>query len=388
MTKYTLIIATSRRLGTGYAPHTSTTNALFPKKDKNSRFSQPNITTYTRVIYPSHMGPADPQTPPMEPVDANFRIPTPPTPRFAPIDEPDELWLSKNPPQPQGTTNAKKHLRAGRSHTVPSCMGQSTPHRGSNHSSGSKSYSHVAPNVLITPEATPARKKRRYEDVNKSSRVLFPAKHSIQGKGRSDGAHRPQKDSITILHEEPSFLGKMKMAREQPQPHHQDQGISESETDIDVNVSKTLTHDPGTPVIDSDDETSTDAEDTFDEPISTSTVLKTYTEDTVPANLPGMWYTFRGKKVFRPFANAKQAADMMSIKPKRLFGSAPTNMPPKKNPFISRLEGPDEASASTTTTTTTTNDTDSEHCNESSDELLEQLRRFRDSRGRMRYAFR
>lgn len=37
-----------------------------------------------------------------------------------------------------------------------------------------------------------------------------------------------------------------------------------------------------------------------------------------PSTQPGMWYIFRGKKVFRPFA-AKPAEDLASLKPRRLF---------------------------------------------------------------------
>lgn len=320
-------------------------------------------------------GQSHPQTPPMEPVGSKNRVPTPLTPRYAPIDEPDQFWL------PAGNYTSKHKQKAMRSQTAPSIGNHTSLSPGESHQKtlASRSETAVVQNLLLTPEATPARRKRHYDELSKTSRALFPAKASAQGRGHCTKRQAfDTKD--TIPRGESSFLLKMRRTEDEHEDHHHTAHIpvSEEETDIDEEILKTTLplEDPGTPVVDSEDEDD-------EEPTSFALNVKTYTKDTVPANMPGMWYIFRGKKVFRPFADAKQAADIMSIKPKRLFGSAPSTSPskPKKNPFVSRLEATNKEEANEPIDST---DDDTE----TSDQLLAQLREFRKSRRQMRFAFR
>ncbi|ANB11589.1 hypothetical protein AWJ20_4409 [Sugiyamaella lignohabitans] len=267
--------------------------------------------------------PATPRTPPRT-SDSSFSLFTPPTPRFAPIDQPDDFYRQKKPV-------TKKH--------DPSTQ-FTTPH--------TKRTTKLAPTIVpLTPNETPVHRKRNQDLVDSllrtpntsTSRILFPSNSPVIGSGRVRGGHhrshsrdmvkRPQVIPVTPQSQKPkriiNSIPRPVTSIARPQPPFQvfnDHEAFKKEADNVIGPTSTTT--------------------TASSSLSTKNTIggrhylrpstTSHPHKSLPPDVPGMWYIFRGKKVFRPFPEGD--TELSDIKPRKLFanvqptkrGSGPTSV--------------------------------------------------------------
>lgn len=235
-----------------------------------------------------------PRTPP----GINHEIPfTPRTPRYGPLGEPD-AYSRKG----RGTRSAKKRER-----TIDDLKDTQGNH-------------------LLTPEETPARK--RQSDMIMTSRiaastarVLFPSGSAAAGQGRSYSHATHHENSHLHLHSTTAptvpITPKKKMHFVVKTPVIGGDDIFEDSPSTPPNrrsgIQLSLSSPPAQPNFD----IFSDKKALIDE-LADSQASHSHTHPHLPTadSTPGMWYVFRGKKVFRPFPKDEPFID---IKPKKLF---------------------------------------------------------------------
>lgn len=217
--------------------------------------------TFTLPSFATMSSRVPPRTPPRRTVQ-DFLLLTPPTPRYAPIYEPD-LFAPDH-----------KHIHNEQPHNEPTLL-------------------------PLTPEQTPVRKSKHKTNLPPlTGRVLFPSTtsttcpagstHKIPLSTLSPRIHKPR--VLHILHET-------------------------SETHRRPVVAHDLSSTSTTP------STSTTASRLDDSPSSPLLGPPPRRHPYDPADttgVPGMWHVFRGKKIFRPYA--KGVSSLEDYTPRVLFG--------------------------------------------------------------------
>jgi hypothetical protein len=237
---------------------------------------------------------------------------TPPTPRFAPIDEPD---------RPLHKFNAQKAALL-------------RPAAG------------VAP---LTPAETPVNRKKQADAIqgmshSSTGRILFPTHTPKKGVGKGRTRHLTPPKKQTTLH--PPSTRK----------EHAVAGSSVAQfASLDEMKQRSFEIFDDTKAMKRELEN----DDPFDShPINKQRRIDPHPHKPLAKEAPGMWYVFRGKKVFRPFPKGKSDKDLATLKPKRLF-NAPrkrsTTTISKDDPFNS-----DDANKNTDPDDTEEDDTDRE----------------------------
>ncbi|CAN6597969.1 hypothetical protein TRVA0_001S05116 [Trichomonascus vanleenenianus] len=232
-----------------------------------------------------------PQTPPSESTGSSGLV-TPPTPRYAPMDEPDR-FINKR----RKVDNDKKE-------------GLALP---------------AAKSLILTPAETPVNRKKAIELVEGSlgttGRVLFPTHQKI-GSGRQ--GQRSINSSISCgtsiissgssrTSVGPSTFSSSAESSRKPKKSLPVINVSPFEVKKSPKFSIFSDHRALQKEVDNSDPFARS-----DDPFGSERIDKTaqhHPHLPVPNNRPGMWYVFRGKQLFRP---AKKGEDI-DIKPKRLF---------------------------------------------------------------------
>lgn len=235
-----------------------------------------------------------PRTPP----GINHDIPfTPRTPRYGPLGEPDA------------------YSRKGRS--IRSAKKRERP---------MDDLKDIQGNHLLTPEETPARKRQTDMIMTSriaasTARVLFPSGSSAAGQGRSYGHTSHHENSHLHSHSHVSsavpVTPKKKLHSVMKTPVIGGDDTYEDppstppirRSGVQLNLSSPRVH--------PDFEIFSDKKALIDE-LTDSQASHSHSHPHLPPadNTPGMWYVFRGKKVFRPFPKDEPFID---IKPKKLF---------------------------------------------------------------------
>lgn len=232
-----------------------------------------------------------PSTPP-PPADHSFSLNTPPTPRFAPIDEPD---------RPLHKLNAQKAALL-------------RPAAG------------VAP---LTPAETPVNRKKQADAIqgvahSSTGRILFPTHTPKKGVGKGRTRHLATPKKQTVLHA-PSASSRRK----------QEHGPVAQFASLDEMKKRSFEIFDDTKAMKRELEN----DDPFDsQPINKQRRIDPHPHKPLAKDAPGMWYVFRGKKVFRPFPKGKSDKDLATFKPKRLFNTPrkrSTTTISKNDPFNS-----------------------------------------------------
>lgn len=290
---------------------------------------------------------------------------TPSTPRYAPIDEPDRF--SKIGRQ-QGTQSPKKDSM----HTVPASL-------QNNAKAQLLCASKVSALTLpLTPEQTPVNRKKKNLDLitrttvslgtlGTSGRILFPASSPAKGTGRSYKRHTETQESTKLAKSLDTFphTSHVSPARPRIEEELRARTIPRPSKSLDacpstsyvspyrpvvanpkqkVNKAAPITSPPSAPkLVIFDDAKAFKAEineDPFLGPSrgprgrrrKASTDLREspskkpaldlharHPHDTeIDPSVPGMWYNFRGKKVFRPYPGGVSPFD--GYEPRVLFG--------------------------------------------------------------------
>lgn len=164
----------------------------------------------------------------------------------------------------------------------------------------------------LTPADTPINRKRTIEAIGgvtnnstlPTSRVLFPRTTPVRGSGRT-------------YHSRQSPIKK--------RPHFNTNNLDTIEPPLDNNLSSSSARKHNFEIFDDLKAFRRDAnnEDPFVQAPKRASVVDTLSQKhphvSMPLDVPGMWYVFRGKKIFRPFAKGDDS--LSSIKPKRLFAT-------------------------------------------------------------------
>lgn len=220
-----------------------------------------------------------------------FSLATPQTPRYGPLEDPDV-------PRKMMETKYSSHNCDSNTLQVP---------RGRNlddDPTNQELINNKSMIVPLTPAETPVNRKRTIEAIRpavSASRVLFPRTTPVRGSGRAYHSRQTPKSKRTIT----THLIDNYSAREQPNFEIFDQ-MKALKREID-------NENPFTP------SSSSRASDVKRASI-VETVQQRYPHIPMPLDVPGMWYVFRGKKIFRPFPKGDDS--LASINPRNLFGSS------------------------------------------------------------------
>jgi hypothetical protein len=161
--------------------------------------------------------------------------------------------------------------------------------------------------VPLTPADTPVNRKRTIEAIGSgssslsASRVLFPRTTPVRGSGRAYHSRQtPVKRRTNIITD----------GAESSRSYSSPPSVKRSNFEIfdDVRAFKREVNN----------------ENPFVPASKRASVVETSTQKhphiPMPLDVPGMWYVFRGKKIFRPFPKGDDS--LASIKPRRLFETA------------------------------------------------------------------
>lgn len=251
-----------------------------------------------------------PSTPLRSTASSNW---VPPTPRYAPIDEPDMF------PTPMGK-------------------------KASSQQAQQNFKQNIVPNVAfpLTPEQTPANRKRKDLEVISGSsqnhaRILFPTLSPAKGSGRSYGktkSHQPENPELTFvtvrkarrkIEFEPMKRRKLDT---QPEKEHRETHTNQHSftkepstperpsrsNSIHKNLSLDKSHSPDIPIFND--------RKAFQNEQYQDNTRHPHADASVNPNVKGMWYNFRGKKVFRPFDSSFSDDEIdQEYKPRILFGA-------------------------------------------------------------------
>lgn len=257
-----------------------------------------------------------PTTPPPIPGDSSFTLNTPPTPRYAPIDEPDRTIHRKR---------AKD--------TAPSINSQHGSIKKPSKQQQQPAISQIAP---LTPAETPINRKKQVDAISGSSnhtgRVLFPThtpKKKVVGSGRAY-VKTPNNNATAII---------------KPQDE-ENETTAKNNNAAFKNVNIVSLDEMKQKSFDIFDDTKAmkreiDNNDPFNsEPMPKRRAIESsinHPHKPLSKDAAGMWYVFRGKKVFRPFPKGDK--EMSSLKPRRLFDTpkkrSTRSTNPEKDPFNS-----------------------------------------------------
>lgn len=215
-----------------------------------------------------------PATPP--PLDTSTFSPyTPPTPRYAPIDEPDCIHGKRR--KLQNHQSIQKYSLVN---------------------PDAKSQILAKPTIIpLTPAETPVNRKKIIEAIGTDNhfgapgRILFPSHTPKVGSGRTYHKPTTPKNDNNNLEAIISLGGRSDHSKEKKFEIFDDRIAVRAEADN---------------------------ENPFDQRALKKTRHERHPYQPLPPDVPGMWYVFRGKKVFRPFPK-DDAEKLSSIKPRRLF---------------------------------------------------------------------
>lgn len=262
---------------------------------------------------------------------------TPATPRYAPMDEPDRSDMIKH--------RLRHSPRKGRVNSVSKTLDNSKSHLP---------QSDISSITLpLTPEQTPINRKKRDLDLilrattsqGPSGRILFPTSSPAKGTGRQYKRQTETQCGPKQEHKRKSLDTCPSTSHFSPARSHPEKHEPESESihlpDLDTSKRKVLiTTSPVPSKLEIFDDTKALRAEIDGDPFTgpprgtrrkaglelgppskKHAVVSTlnHPHDTsIDPSVPGMWYNFRGKKVFRPFPGG--VAPLDGYEPKVLFG--------------------------------------------------------------------
>lgn len=223
-----------------------------------------------------------PRTPPPKPYQQFSHLITPPTPRYAPIDEPDYFpgMASQDHKSQKLTSWHNSHSH----HHDTTCS--------SNTSSKAADSLSVMP---LTPEQTPIHRDKRVSQSSAQLQgtVLFSGFSSLNNAPIPSQRKEPsppvrpvptglRREKMEVFHDTPVVSDKQHLKSSNPFAIQQQQPHGPDHRDLSQ-------------------------QHPYDD-----------TQDV--SSIPGMWHVFRGRKVFRPFANGMEGNLLKDYKPRVLFG--------------------------------------------------------------------